>query len=70
MEQQREHINNAITAALWRDGRMIFCDIEIHEGRAPTIVKWDKELSDGDYELRKGEKVYHVTLKNGQWTPR
>jgi hypothetical protein len=60
----------SITAALLRDGRLNLCDIEIHEGRAPTIVKWDNELSDGDYKLRNGEKVYHVTLKNGQWTTR
>ena len=56
------------TAALWRDGRMRFCDIEIRQDRPPTIVKWDSEVADGDYELRRGDKVYHVTLKRGQWT--
>jgi hypothetical protein len=61
---------NIVTAALWREGRMNLCDVQIHKVRAPTIVKWEKELTDGDYELRRGDLIYPMSLKNGQWTPR
>ena len=47
---------------------LTFCQIQTFTDRPPAIVSFDKKLTDGDYELRRGDKVYRVALKNGEWT--
>ena len=60
-----------VTAGMWRDGRLVtLCQVRIDADLVPHVIKTDRQMAEGDYEVRRGGAVYDVTLRRGQWGPR
>jgi hypothetical protein len=59
-----------VTASVWRDGHFLtLCEVNVEAGRMASVIKTDKSLIEGDYEIMHGEVVSKMRLKDGQWAP-